>query len=264
MLAKIGLKHHADPSRCAPAALRGLPRLGRSGEHHAAVEATPRGRALFDEGGKLVDSVLQRGLRRPHREQRRGVAAACPTRSLRGRPDTLPGFNPRAPRGADRVPTPTPPMPAAVELCPQLERETAGRSASPRRSSMTSRGASKLGSIFTLTVVERGVLRARRGCSTSRRERCHQIRGELRTSPLFRECESGMFEVRLEKDARNRPATWIFTGGCWGHGVGMCQTGAIGRARSRPELPRNSRALLQRRDRGPNLLIWPLRHGRRE
>jgi stage II sporulation protein D len=24
--------------------------------------------------------------------------------------------------------------------------------------------------------------------------------------------------------------TWVFRGGGWGHGVGMCQTGAIGRA----------------------------------
>jgi SpoIID/LytB domain protein len=41
---------------------------------------------------------------------------------------------------------------------------------------------------------------------------------------------SAMFEVRAEKDAKGRPTAWIFTGGGWGHGVGMCQTGAIGRA----------------------------------
>jgi SpoIID/LytB domain protein len=41
---------------------------------------------------------------------------------------------------------------------------------------------------------------------------------------------SAMFEVRAEKDAKGRPVAWIFTGGGWGHGVGMCQTGAIGRA----------------------------------
>ena len=29
---------------------------------------------------------------------------------------------------------------------------------------------------------------------------------------------------------RATPIGWVFRGGGWGHGVGMCQTGAIGRA----------------------------------
>ena len=37
-------------------------------------------------------------------------------------------------------------------------------------------------------------------------------------------------EVRAEKDPRGRPTAWIFTGGGWGHGAGMCQWGAVGRA----------------------------------
>jgi SpoIID/LytB domain protein len=41
---------------------------------------------------------------------------------------------------------------------------------------------------------------------------------------------SALFELTVERDARGRPAAWIFTGGGWGHGVGLCQTGAIGRA----------------------------------
>jgi SpoIID/LytB domain protein len=41
---------------------------------------------------------------------------------------------------------------------------------------------------------------------------------------------SAMFELKIERHAKGRPVTWVFTGGGWGHGVGMCQVGAIGRA----------------------------------
>ncbi|MDP1921999.1 MAG: hypothetical protein Q8L14_37505, partial [Myxococcales bacterium] len=37
-------------------------------------------------------------------------------------------------------------------------------------------------------------------------------------------------EVKVERDPKGRPTGWTFAGGGWGHGVGMCQTGAIGRA----------------------------------
>ena len=36
--------------------------------------------------------------------------------------------------------------------------------------------------------------------------------------------------VEAERDAEGQITGWLFRGGGWGHGVGMCQTGAIGRA----------------------------------
>jgi SpoIID/LytB domain protein len=56
------------------------------------------------------------------------------------------------------------------------------------------------------------------------------IRGELNIRRTFGMLNSAMFELKAEKDAKGRPTAWVFTGGGWGHGVGMCQTGAIGRA----------------------------------
>jgi SpoIID/LytB domain protein len=55
-----------------------------------------------------------------------------------------------------------------------------------------------------------------------------QVRGELNIRRLFKNLNSAMFVL----DAPNKahPDEWVFTGGGWGHGVGMCQTGAIGRA----------------------------------
>lgn len=43
---------------------------------------------------------------------------------------------------------------------------------------------------------------------------------------------SSMFKVEIKYDARKKPEQFIFYGGGWGHGVGMCQTGAKGMAES--------------------------------
>jgi peptidoglycan hydrolase-like amidase len=39
-----------------------------------------------------------------------------------------------------------------------------------------------------------------------------------------------MFVVEVRTDEEQMPVAFHFTGGGWGHGVGMCQVGAIGRA----------------------------------
>jgi stage II sporulation protein D len=43
---------------------------------------------------------------------------------------------------------------------------------------------------------------------------------------------STYFSVRTERDAAGRLARATFEGGGYGHGIGMCQWGAIGRARA--------------------------------
>ncbi len=53
---------------------------------------------------------------------------------------------------------------------------------------------------------------------------------ELPVRRLFGNLSSGMFVLDQERDAAGRLIAITFTGGGWGHGVGMCQIGAIGRA----------------------------------
>ncbi|MEM6370490.1 MAG: SpoIID/LytB domain-containing protein [Myxococcota bacterium] len=66
--------------------------------------------------------------------------------------------------------------------------------------------------------------------------RVHGDRGEeevLRELPVRRRfggLNSGMFVVDHERDATGRLLAVEFVGGGWGHGSGMCQVGAIGRA----------------------------------
>jgi stage II sporulation protein D len=230
VLAKIGLKHHADPyllcteQHCA--VYRGV--SGEAATTNAAVEAT-RGEALFDESGKLVDSVYS-AVCGGHTENNDIVWGGVPNASLRGRPDTLPGFKPKgAPSALTDFLTLDAPHACRLSSFAQLAKYRWEKRFTAKELDEKT-AALKLGSIFSLSVVERGVSGRARLLNLSGENGATQIRGELNIRRLFGMLNSAMFEVRLEKDAKGRPATWIFTGGGWGHGVGMCQTGAIGRA----------------------------------
>ena len=54
------------------------------------------------------------------------------------------------------------------------------------------------------------------------------VQRELPIRKLFGNLRSAQFVLDTEAGANGRPGVWIFTGGGWGHGVGMCQLGAIG------------------------------------
>jgi SpoIID/LytB domain protein len=61
-------------------------------------------------------------------------------------------------------------------------------------------------------------------------ERSTDVLRELPVRRLFRNLNSGMFVFDLARDKKGLITSISFTGGGWGHGVGMCQVGAIGRA----------------------------------
>jgi SpoIID/LytB domain protein len=61
-------------------------------------------------------------------------------------------------------------------------------------------------------------------------ERTTDVLRELPVRKLFGGLNSGMFVLDLARDKRGLITSVTFTGGGWGHGVGMCQVGAIGRA----------------------------------
>jgi SpoIID/LytB domain protein len=99
----------------------------------------------------------------------------------------------------------------------------------------------KLGSIHAISVVERGVSGRATGVTLGGELGAVEVRGELEIRKLFGMLNSSMFIVTPELDGHGQPVSWRFKGGGWGHGVGMCQTGAIGRA----EAGANYRAILQ-------------------
>jgi SpoIID/LytB domain protein len=77
------------------------------------------------------------------------------------------------------------------------------------------------------------------GRGVSGRLRALRIIGDQNTVVIQREwpirqalgfLNSGAFVVDIERDAKGEIAAFVFNGAGWGHGVGMCQVGAIGMA----------------------------------
>ena len=83
---------------------------------------------------------------------------------------------------------------------------------------------------MAMTVTERGASGRARLMQISGDAGAATLRGELAIRRAFGMLNSAMFVVSVERDAKGRPTAWVFNGGGWGHGVGLCQTGAIGRA----------------------------------
>ncbi|MFH1460633.1 MAG: SpoIID/LytB domain-containing protein [Candidatus Omnitrophota bacterium] len=53
-----------------------------------------------------------------------------------------------------------------------------------------------------------------------------EIEKELNIRQALGNLRSGMFNIDVQLDKRGRPVEFLFYGGGWGHGVGMCQVGA--------------------------------------
>lgn len=230
VLAKIGLKHLADPyllcteQHCA--VYRGV--SGEAASTNAAVEAT-RGEAAFDANDHLVDSVYS-AVCGGHTENNEIVWGGVANPSLRGRPDVMPGKPvPASPKDLHAFLTTE-----AVHACkvssfaqPTKYRWEKRFTAKDVDEKLASLG---VGHVMAMTVTERGVSGRARLLQISGDEGATTLRSELTIRKAFGMLNSAMFELKAEKDAKGRPTAWIFTGGGWGHGVGMCQTGAIGRA----------------------------------
>ncbi len=56
------------------------------------------------------------------------------------------------------------------------------------------------------------------------------IERELKIRTILGNLRSSMFKIEIKRDAGGVPEQFIFYGGGWGHGVGMCQAGACGMA----------------------------------
>lgn len=229
VLAKIGLQHLADPyllcSEQHCAVYRG--RTGEAPSTTRAVEET-RGEALFASDGHLVDSVYS-AMCGGHTENNENVWGGVPDPNLRGRPDLL--------GHADVLPSPdlsaylSAQLPSACHLSSftndaryrwerripeeEMERMTAGLGIGPVRA---------------IGVLERGVSGRATRLAISGVDGATEIRGELNIRKQFGMLNSSMFVVRAERDSHGNPIAWVFHGGGWGHGVGMCQVGAVGRA----------------------------------
>ena len=229
LLSKIGTRHIGDPFRlCAKTHCQVYSGAGReTARTTAAVEAT-RGEVLFESSGGLADPVYSANCG-GHTENNENVwPEMSPLPSLRGHRDAeKQSADPYArgitPRNVEAF-IANPP----ASYCGRARLGAGDRfrwTVTRRRAELDKLLAKyRLGTVRSIEVLDRGVSGRARAVRVTGTTRSEVIRGELRIRKTFGNLRSSLFVVQV----RDGGAT--FRGAGFGHGVGMCQTGAIGMA----------------------------------
>jgi SpoIID/LytB domain protein len=232
VLAQIGTRHLTDPyvlcSEVHCQAFRGESAQARSTDR-AVLET--RGEALFGRADRsLVDAVYS-AMCGGHGEDNDAVWPTLPSASLRGRPD-LPADAAKAWAGGLRDEarlraflSAAPPAWCGRASGVRRDRYRWERRIAPPELDSLAAGLA-VGHVRSLEVTSRGASgRARALVVTGEAGRA-AIEGELRIRRLLGDLPSAMFVVDRAEDAI------VLRGGGWGHGAGMCQWGAVGRAQA--------------------------------
>jgi stage II sporulation protein D len=230
LLSKIGTRHIGDPYRlCSETHCQVYAGVGHEiPRTTAAVEAT-RGEVLFEAGGEdLADPVYSASCG-GHGESNENVWPEMPALpSLRGHRDALQSSADPYSHGvtADNVA-------AFIDKPPPSYCGQAHLGAGDRFRWTVTRSPAELdkllakyqlGPIKSIEVLERGVSGRARAVRVIGIKSAEVIRGELRIRQAFGNLRSSLFVVEV------RGGSAVFRGAGFGHGVGMCQTGAVGMA----------------------------------
>jgi stage II sporulation protein D len=231
LLTKIGTRHLGDPFRlCSQTHCQVYSGSGRETPRTTAAVVATRGEVLFTGDGKdLVDTVYSANCG-GHTESNDNVWPDMPAQStLRGHRDAPPGPDPFAAGiTAENVARFIDDAPPA--FCGEVKlggtdrfRWTVTRSAVELGKLLASY---KLGVVRSIDVLERGVSGRAKAVRIAGSARAEVIRGELRIRQTFGGLRSSLFVVEVKDGAAT------FRGAGFGHGVGLCQTGAVGMAES--------------------------------
>ncbi len=237
LLAKLGKRHHDDPFRlCSEQHCQVYPGVLKEDPRTTAAVAATTGEVLFHER-RLVDTVYSSTCG-GHTEDNDAVWGNDPDPALRARPDFA-VTDPTLARFADGL--------DADEITTWLKshpvtycgRATKARTeklrwqrklTAPELAKLLAPRYSALGPLRDLVVDERGAggrvislhLIGEHGEAT--------VLHELPIRRLLGGLNSGAFVIEGQHDESGRLLAATFIGGGWGHGVGMCQLGAVGRA----------------------------------
>jgi SpoIID/LytB domain protein len=230
VLAQIGTRHLADPyALCSEVhcqAYRGDTAHAPSTD--AAVRATA-GEALFGrEDRRLVDGVYS-AMCGGHGEDNELVWGNVPDPSLRGRPDLPDGAAARWAGGlasGSRLESFLDAAPPA--WCARAPGARPDRYRWERRLASADVDALLeplgVGRVLSLALEDRGASGRARTLRVGGERGTAVVRGELRIRRTLGNLPSAMAVLARAGDG------WVIRGGGWGHGAGMCQWGAIGRA----------------------------------
>ncbi len=237
LLAKIGTHHIGDPYLlCSTQHCQVYAGAGREHPRTSAAVGATRGMVLVRKDGSLVDTVYSAscGGHTEHNDNAWPVKADA---NLRGHLDAPPlpalaKFGSGISDAQMEAWLDTPP----VTYCGrsrfnQNKYRWTERLPAARVTELVKH--LKVGPVQELKVLRRGIsgrvtLLEVKGALGKR-----EVRGELVLRQLFGGLRSSMFIIKVVAGGDGRPAEFVFKGGGWGHGVGLCQTGAIGMAEAK-------------------------------
>lgn len=246
LLAKIGTRHTMDPYLiCSAQHCQVYSGVGREHARTTRAVRETRGLILVDARGRLADTVYSANAG-GFTENNEKVWNTPANPNLRGRldaPDYLLPKLSRFVRGINEQNirawlTASPPCwsnRASVGVLGRF-RWTRRIGAAPLARMLRKRFGSRVRAVRSLQVLRRGVsgraVAVRFHVAGRGALRTLDVQGELTIRRLLGNLKSSMFVVDRERSASGR-VVFVFRGGGWGHGVGMCQTGAIGMAEAR-------------------------------
>jgi SpoIID/LytB domain protein len=232
VLAQIGTRHLTDPFMiCAEVhcqAYRG--EAARTPRTDEAVRAT-RGEALFRSADRTLVDAVYSAMCGGHGEDNDKVWGNAPNPSLRGRPDLPPGEAARwdgGLSGETKLRAFLAATPDAFCRRPAAARKDRFRWQRRLSAADLDRLTASLdvGHVRRLAVGPRGVSGRARVLEVEGERGRAEVGGELAIRRLLGNLPSAMFVV--DRDAAGDGV--VLSGGGWGHGAGMCQWGAVGRA----------------------------------
>jgi SpoIID/LytB domain protein len=229
VLAQLGTRHLTDPFMlCAEVHCQAYRGDGATTLRTDQAVRETRGEALFGRDDRTLVDAVYSAMCGGHGEDNDMVWGNAPSRSLRGRPDLPPGEAERFDRHLADEPTLRAFLASGGRAYCRMPETRRDRWRWERRFTEGELDGAVaplgVGAVRSLSVKSRGVSgRARVLVVVGERGRA-EVAGELRIRRLLRGLPSAMFVVDREGEG------WVLRGGGWGHGVGMCQWGAVGRA----------------------------------
>jgi stage II sporulation protein D len=231
LLTKIGTRHHGDPFRlCSRTHCQVYSGAGRETPRTTAAVTATRGEVLFTADGKdLADTVYSANCG-GHTENNENpwpdMPALSELRGHRDAPET--GKRDEFAAGVTEenlerfIDNPPPAFCGQARLgAGERFRWTVRKSAAELEKLLTS---FHLGRVQSIDVLKRGVSGRALAIRVTGTARSETIRGELRIRQTFGGLRSSLFVVTMKDGGA------VFRGAGFGHGVGMCQTGAVGMA----------------------------------
>ena len=226
LLMRAGIEHRSEPFHFRLVDFtRGRRPHSRTSE---AVRRT-RGQVLFDESGRLLNTVYHSTCG-GHTEASHEIWGGSPQTSLSGVRDNALG-DLHAVHEARVEAFLREPTPSFCESYRRVFRWEVRRSGAEVSSAIEERRA--IGPIKEIEVQRRGVSGRAIQVAYHGSEGSLVLSGAALNRRVLGGLKSGLWIAeRVGGEPEGEPEQWIFSGGGFGHGVGLCQHGAIGMARA--------------------------------